>query len=148
MNNEKFKIKCKKIVGGITSGKLLVSEQPINFLAMIDIKTGKITDKNHKLNSQTLKNSILIFPNAIGSSVGAYTIFSLKNNNTSPNGIICTNSVDITTASGCAISNIPLVFIEKKENEYLNKNRNGNMDIILDADNEFIILNTTNDKSI
>jgi predicted aconitase with swiveling domain len=115
---------------------------------MIDIKTGKITDKNHKLNSQTLKNSILIFPNAIGSSVGAYTIFSLKNNNTSPNGIICTNSVDITTASGCAISNIPLVFIEKKENEYLNKNRNGNMDIILDADNGFIILNTTNDKSI
>ena len=148
MNNEKFKIKCKKIVGGLTSGKLLVSEQPINFLAMIDIKTGKITDKNHKLNSQTLKNSILIFPNAIGSSVGAYTIFSLKNNNTSPNGIICTNSVDITTASGCAISNIPLVFIEKKENEYLNKNRNGNMDIILDADNGFIILNTTNDKSI
>ena len=148
MNNEKFKIKCKKIVGGITSGKLLVSEQSINFLAMIDIKTGKITDKNHKLNSQTLKNSILIFPNAIGSSVGAYTIFSLKNNNTSPNGIICTNSVDITTASGCAISNIPLVFIEKKENEYLNKNRNGNMDIILDADNGFIILNTTNDKSI
>jgi len=105
-------------------------------------------DKNHKLNSHTLKNSILIFPNAIGSSVGAYTIFSLKNNNTSPNGIICTNSVDITTASGCAISNIPLVFIEKKENEYLNKNRNGNMDIILDADNGFIILNTTNDKSI
>jgi len=148
MNNEKFKIKCKKIVGGITSGKLLVSEQPINFLAMIDIKTGKITDKNHKLNSQTLKNSILIFPNAIGSSVGAYTIFSLKNNNTSPNGIICTNSVDITTASGCAISNIPLVFIEKKEYEYLNKNRNGNMVIILDADNGFIILNTTNDKSI
>jgi predicted aconitase with swiveling domain len=148
MNNEKFKIKCKKIVGGITSGKLLVSEQPINFLAMIDIKTGKITDKDHKLNSQTLKNSILIFPNAIGSSVGAYTIFSLKNNNTSPNGIICTNSVDITTASGCAISNIPLVFIEKKENEYLNKNRNGNMDIILDADNGFIILNTINDKSI
>jgi len=148
MNNEKFKIKCKKIVGGITSGKLLVSEQPINFLAMIDIKTGRITDKNHKLNSQTLKNSILIFPNAIGSSVGAYTIFSLKNNNTSPNGIICTNSVDITTASGCAISNIPLVFIEKKENEYLNKNRNGNMNIILDADNGFIILNTINDKSI
>ena len=148
MNNEKFKIICKKIVGGITSGKLLVSEQPINFLAMVDVKTGKVTDKNHKLNSQILKNSILVFPNAIGSSVGAYTIFSLKNNNTSPNGIICTNSVDITTASGCAISNIPLAHIEKKEYEYLDKYRNGNIDIILDADRGFIILNTTNDKSI
>jgi predicted aconitase with swiveling domain len=147
MNNEKFMINCKRIIGGLTSGKLLVSEQPINFLAMIDIKTGKISDKNHKLNNQTLKDSILVFPNAIGSSVGAYTIFSLKNNNTSPNGIICTNSVDITTASGCAISNIPLVFIEKKEYEYLKKNRNGNIDIILDADKGFIIFNT-NDKSI
>jgi len=147
MNKEKFNIKCKKIVGGTTRGKLLVSEQPINFLAMIDIKTGQIMDKNHKLNNQTLKNNILVFPNAIGSSVGAYTIFSLKNNNTSPNGIICTNSVDITTASGCAISNIPLVHIEKKDYEYLKKNRNSNKDIILDADNEFIILNT-NDKSI
>src|SRR6476469_3553789 len=142
MNNEKFKIKCKKIVVCITSGKLLVSEQPINFLAMIDIKTGKITDKNHKLNSQTLKNSILIFPNAIGSSVGAYTIFSLKNNNASPNGIICTNSVDITTASGCAISNIPLVHINKSNFEKLNnysieKGKN-NTKIIVDAENEFI----------
>ena len=57
MNNEKIKIKCKKIVGGISSGKLLVSEQPINFLAMVDVKTGKVTDKNHKLNSQILKNN-------------------------------------------------------------------------------------------
>ena len=136
-----MKIRCKKIVGGITSGKLLVSEQPINFLAMIDIKTGKIIDKNHKLNNQSLKNNILVFPNAIGSSVGAYTIFSLKNNNTSPNGIICTNSVDITTASGCAISSIPLAFIEKKEYEFLKKNTNGNNNIILDVNNGFVILN-------
>src|SRR3954453_16908747 len=140
MNNEKFKIKCKKIVGGITSGKLFVSEQPINFLAMIDIKTGKITDKDHKLKSQTLKNSILIFPNAIGSSVGAYTIFSLKNNNTSPNGIICTNSVDITTASGCAISNIPLVHINKNDLALLkthcreNDKHSSSEKVILDAE--------------
>src|SRR6185437_12069108 len=148
MKSNQNKLKCKRIVGGLTEGKPIFSDQPINFLSMMDIGTGKITDTKHNLNNQSLKNSILVFPNAIGSSVGAYTIFSLKNNNTSPNGIICTNSVDITTASGCAISNIPLVFIEKKENEYLNKNRNGNMDIILDADNGFIILNTTNDKSI
>ena len=148
MNYKKIKLKCKKIVGGATSGKLLVSEQPINFLAMIDVKTGKITDKNHILNNKVLKNNILVFPNAIGSSVGAYTIFSLKNNNTSPNGIICTNSVDITTASGCAISNIPLVHIENKDYEYLNKHRNDNIDIILDADKGFIILNTIYDKSI
>lgn len=140
-----MKIKCKKIVGGITNGKLLFSDQPINFLAMLNLKTGQIMDKNHKLNNLTLKNNILVFPNAIGSSVGAYTIFSLKNNNTSPNGIICTNSVDITTASGCAISNIPLVYVEKNNYEilkhhYEEKGKLGN-DVVLDAENEIIILN-------
>ena len=114
-----MKIKCKRIVGGITKGKLLFSEQPLNFLAMLNVKTGQINDIDHKLNNQSLKNNILVFPNAIGSSVGAYTIFSLKNNNTSPNGIICTNSVDITTASGCAISNIPLVYVGKSDFEEL-----------------------------
>ncbi|MBA3750407.1 MAG: DUF126 domain-containing protein [Nitrosopumilus sp.] len=137
-----MKIKCKRIVGGITRGKLLFSEQPLNFLAMVNVKTGQIIDVNHELNNQTLKNNILVFPNAIGSSVGAYTIFSLKNNNTSPNGIICTNSVDITTASGCAISNIPLVYIHNKELEKLNicyrdMNKNIN-EVILDAENEYI----------
>ena len=140
-----MKIKCKKIVGGITKGKLLFSDQPINFLAMLNLKTGQIMDTNHKLNNLTLKNNILVFPNAIGSSVGAYTIFSLKNNNTSPNGIICTNSVDITTASGCAISNIPLVYIEKNnyeilKNHYEKKGKHSN-DVVLDAENESIILN-------
>ena len=140
-----MKIKCKKIVGGITKGKLLFSDQPINFLAMLNPKTGQIMDTNHKLNNLTLKNNILVFPNAIGSSVGAYTIFSLKNNNTSPNGIICTESVDITTASGCAISNIPLVYIEKNnyeilKNHYEEKGKHSN-DVVLDAENESIILN-------
>jgi predicted aconitase with swiveling domain len=108
---------------------------------MIDVKTGKITDATHNLNKQTLKNSILVFPNAIGSSVGAYTIFSLKSNNASPNGIICTNSVDITTASGCAISNIPLVYIEEiRLREYLLYNHNKHIEkIVLDAEDEFII---------
>lgn len=150
MNNNEI-IKCKKIVGGITKGKLQISEQPINFLATVNVKTGQINDANHKLNNQTIKGNILVFPNAIGSTVGAYTIFSLKRNNTSPNGIICTNSVDITTASGCAISNIPLVYIDNKEIQKFNNKyhsiKNRNNEIILDANNENIIFNPDN-KSI
>ncbi len=151
MNNT-IKIKCKRIVGGITKGKLLFSEQPLNFLAMLNVKTGQIIDIHHKLNNQTLKNNILVFPNAVGSSVGAYTIFSLKNNNTAPNGIICTNSVDITTASGCAISNIPLVYLDKNNFEelknYYDKKDKNSKEVILDAETEFIIVFLNNDKSI
>ena len=119
---------------------------------MLNVKTGQVIDINHELINQTLKNNILVFPNSVGSSVGAYTIFSLKNNNTSPNGIICTNSVDITTASGCAISNIPLVYIDKNNFEelknYLDKTDKNSNGIILDAEKEIITLFFNNDKSI
>ena len=35
---------CRRIVGGTGEGKTLVTMQPINFLAMINAKTGTITD--------------------------------------------------------------------------------------------------------
>ena len=40
---------CRKIVGGSGEGKALVTDQPINFLAMVDAKTGMITDPRHEL---------------------------------------------------------------------------------------------------
>jgi predicted aconitase with swiveling domain len=108
-------IKCKRIVKGKASGKLLLVNEPINFLGMVNSSTGDLLFEHDSYVKQSLKGTILIFPNSIGSSVGAYTIFALKKNNVSPNGMICTNIVDITTASGCAISNIPLASIGKDE---------------------------------
>lgn len=101
---------CRKIVGGRGSGKALVTAQPINFLAMVDPKTGVITDKKHELAGKSLKGRVLVYPNAVGSSVGAYVFYSLARNGVAPSAIACTTrAVDITTASGCAIANIPVV---------------------------------------
>ena len=99
---------CKKIVGGSGEGKALVTAQPINFLAMVDAKTGRITDPRHELYEKSLKGSVLVFPYAIGSSVGAYVFYALRECGTAPVAIVCSKA-DITTASGCAIANIPVV---------------------------------------
>jgi phosphomecalonate degydratase small subunit len=99
---------CRKIVGGIGEGKTLVTTQPINFLAMIDTKTGAIADPWHQLHGKSLKDMVLALPYAIGSSVGAYAIYSLKEYGTAPSAVVCSKA-DITTASGCAIANIPVV---------------------------------------
>ena len=104
-----YSLKGKTIVGGMAKGMILLTTQPINFLSSVDHLTGKITDKNHELFGKFMKDSILIFPYSVGSSVGAYSIFALKSNNASPSGIICSVKTDITTASGCAIANIPLL---------------------------------------
>ena len=99
---------CRKIVGGTGEGKTLVTTQPINFLAMVDTETGAVADPQHQLHGRSLKGRVLVLPYAIGSSVGAYAIYSLKENGTAPSAVICSKA-DITIASGCAIANIPVV---------------------------------------
>jgi len=108
----------KIIVRGKTKGTVLCTKKPINFLGGIDKKTGRVRDEKHDLFDKFVGDKILVFPNGVGSSVGAYTIYSLKRNKTAPLAMVCLNA-DITTASGCAISNIPLVVAEKKDYESL-----------------------------
>jgi predicted aconitase with swiveling domain len=104
----------KIIVKGKAQGKVLVAKKPINFLGAVDKKTGKIRDKNHDLFGKSLAGKILVFPFGVGSSVGAYTIYSLASNKCAPQAMICLKA-DLTTASGCALANIPLVTASKED---------------------------------
>ncbi|WP_299292828.1 DUF126 domain-containing protein [Nitrosopumilus sp.] len=104
----------KILVNGNVKGSILKTEMPINFLGTVDKKTGIISDKNHQLFEKSIKDSILLFPSGIGSSVGAYTIYSIKSNNSSPIAMIC-KKADLTVATGCALANIPLVIISDEE---------------------------------
>ena len=118
----------KVIVRGKTKGTILVSKNPINFLGGVDKKTGRIRDEKHDLFGKMLANKILVFPYGVGSSVGAYTIYSLKYNKCAPVAMICLKA-DLTTASGCAISNIPLVVANKNDYDSLEQDK----EVVLDA---------------
>ena len=108
----------KIIVKGKAKGKIVKTNVPINFLGAVDKKTGIIHDKKHDLVGRSMKDSILVFPYGVGSSVGAYTIYSLKSNNSAPHAMIC-KKVDLSVASGCALANIPLVMTSEEEFEKL-----------------------------
>jgi len=104
----------KILVPGKVEGIVLKSEKPINFLGTVDKKTGIISDKNHDLFEKSIKDTILVFPSGVGSSVGAYTIYSIKSNNTAPLAMIC-QKADLTVVTGCALTNIPLIIISDEE---------------------------------
>ena len=104
----------KIIVAGKAQGIILKSNDSINFLGTVDKKTGIISDENHELFEKSIKDSILVFPSGVGSSVGAYTIYSIKSNNSAPLAMIC-QKADLTVATGCALVNIPLVIISDEE---------------------------------
>jgi len=119
----------KILVSGKVQGVVLKSTKPINFLGTVDKKTGIISDKNHDLFGKSIKDTILVFPSGVGSSVGAYTIYSIKSNNTAPLAMIC-QKADLTVATGCALTNIPLIIISDEEFSSI---ENG-MKISLDTD--------------
>ena len=126
---------CRKIVGGHATGAALVTNERINFLSMINQENGIVEDNQHELFGSPVKNTVLIFPGSIGSSVGAYSIFSLKMNLCAPAAIICMGKADIVTASGCAISNIPLV--DKLDNTSFIVIKPG-MQVNVDADESLV----------
>ena len=104
----------KILVHGKVKGIVQKSNNPINFLGTVDKKTGIISDKNHDLFEKSIANTILVFPSGIGSSVGAYTIYSIKSNDSAPLAMVC-KKADLTVATGCALANIPVLIISENE---------------------------------
>ena len=104
----------KIIVKGKAKGVILKSKDPINFLGAVDKESGIIHDKKYDIFNKSIKNSVFVFPHGVGSSVGAYTIFSLKSNNSAPVAMIC-QKADLTVASGCALANIPMIVVSNDE---------------------------------
>ena len=104
----------KVIVQGKVKGIVLKTTNPINFLGAVDKKTGVIHDQKYDIFEKSIKDSILVFPHGIGSSVGAYTIYSLKSYESAPLAMIC-KKADLTVASGCALANIPMIVVSKEQ---------------------------------
>ena len=123
----------KIIVQGKAQGIVLKTTNPINFLGAVDKKTGMIRDKKYDIFEKSIKDTVLVFPHGIGSSVGAYTIYSLKSHQSAPVAMIC-QKADLTVASGCALANIPMIVVSTEEFDSI---QNGN-DIIIDTSSEKI----------
>ncbi len=117
----------KVIVKGKARGIIMKCVNPINFLVAVEKKTGVILDKSHELYQKSIKNSILVFPHGVGSSVGAYTIYSLKSNNSAPSAMVCLKA-DLTVASGCALANIPFVLVSQEEFDSLQQGNEATLD--------------------
>ena len=55
-----------------------------------------------------LRDKIMMFPYAVGSSVGSYVLYSLAAKGLSPSAIFV-EKADLMLVSGCALGGIPLV---------------------------------------
>jgi predicted aconitase with swiveling domain len=124
-------MKGRMISPGKTEGVALVSPDPIGFYGGIDIKTGKVIEKEHPLEGKCVKDKILVFPCGKGSTVGSYVIYGLKKNGVAPRGII-NNETETIVATGVILAGIPCV-----DQIDIKKINDGDR-ISLDADNGFV----------
>ena len=90
-------------MGGEGAGTPLILGRPISPLGDLDHERGVLRGEGIEL-----KGKVLVFPYAVGSSVGSYVLYSLAAKGLSPSAIFV-EKADITLASGCALGGIPLV---------------------------------------
>ena len=103
-----MKIKGRTIARGQAAGKVLMTKDPISFLGNVNPETGEVVDPNHDLFGKSIKDTILVFPQGKGSTVGSYVIYQLKKNNAAPAAIINLECEPIV-AVGAIISAIPMI---------------------------------------
>jgi predicted aconitase with swiveling domain len=101
-------LKGRLISKGKGEGEALVTSQPISFYGGVDPNNGVVIEKGHELQGQSIKGKILVFPTGKGSTVGSYTLYRMKKNDTAPAGMV-NKECETVVAVGAIISEIPCV---------------------------------------
>jgi hypothetical protein len=102
------KLKGRGLVEGLAKGEILISKNALSFLGGVDKNTGIVVDHKSDLYQKKISEKILYVPKSVGSTVGAYVIYSICKRGIGPKAIIC-DKADSMLVTGCAISNIPLI---------------------------------------
>jgi predicted aconitase with swiveling domain len=117
---------------------VIISQEPLSFLGGVDPQTGNITDREHDLYQQNIRDKILVIPSGKGSTVGSYVIFQMAKNNTAPLAIIAMEAEPII-ATGAIMASIPMV--DQPEENVLELLKEGDL-VEVDADQGIIEIKT------
>ncbi|NPB01135.1 MAG: DUF126 domain-containing protein [Crenarchaeota archaeon] len=90
----------------------VVKTDYISLLGDVDPDRGALRD------GREVKDKILVYVQATGSTVGSYILYALSKRNRKPLAILCVE-IDNLTLVGCVLGEIPLVKISREEYELI-----------------------------
>ena len=99
-------MKLRAIVPGDVTGEVLWTDTPLSFYGGVDLKTGKIVQKDHPLFGESMAGKVFIFPHGVGSTVGSYVIYGLKKYGVAPKAIV-NEETETIIATGAILADIP-----------------------------------------
>ncbi|ATW27833.1 aconitase X swivel domain-containing protein [Candidatus Formimonas warabiya] len=130
MKEENITFSCHKISEGKVEGEALISQEDILFY-LCDPKTGRIIEKGHDLEGQSVAGKILVFPAGKGSSsVQVDGLYQLLTRNNAPKAMIIERP-DTILVTSAIIMEIPLV--DRVEEKFYRTVKNGDY-LRVDAD--------------
>jgi len=133
---ETASFKCHKIASGRGRGEALISADDMCFY-QTDPETGKIFEKGHALEGQSVASKVVIFRAGKGSSVvQGEGLHQLRKKGTAPQAMIIQNP-DTTLVAGAVIWKIPLV--DRVEKGFYKQVKNGS-EVQVDANRGRITL--------
>ena len=122
--------KCHKISGGSAKGEALISVDKICFY-LVDPETGRILEKHHALEGQSVSRKILIFSGGKGSTVAqGDALYMLLKKGTAPRAMVIQHP-DTVLVTAAILMKIPLV--DRAEGSFYEQIRNGDS-LEVDAD--------------
>jgi predicted aconitase with swiveling domain len=101
-------LKGRVIYAGTAEGEALVALHPISFYGGVDPESGRIVERGHELQGESVRGRILVFPYGKGSTVGSYILYRLAKKRMAPAAII-NEKCETIVAVGAIISGIPCV---------------------------------------
>ena len=101
-------LKGRKVAKGSAEGEAIVTTEGISFYGGVEPETGKVVEKDHPLEGQSVKGKVLVFPTGKGSTVGSYVLYDMKKRGNAPAAII-NKEIETIVAVGAIISEIPCV---------------------------------------
>ncbi len=81
-------LKCRALVAGQGSGKILATRQSISFWGGVDPSSGMIIDPRHELFDQSITAKVLAFPYGKGSAAAPLVLLELAKQRTAPAAMI------------------------------------------------------------
>jgi predicted aconitase with swiveling domain len=103
-----LKLTGRVIYRGRAEGLALVTTQPLSFYGGIDPSTGKVIERGHELQGESVTGRVLAFPYGKGSTVGSYVLYRLQKNGMAPAAVL-NEECETIVAVGSIISEIPCV---------------------------------------
>ena len=99
-------LRGRKVVGGVTEGEALVTDQTISGWGGVNPMRGEIIETRHQLRGQSFADKILVFPGAKGSSGWSGVFHTTRLTNKAPRGLLYTTTTT-KAALGAVVLRVP-----------------------------------------